>query len=218
MYYTLFRFLSLKCLFRQSPASSVCKRKSSMLDRVKLFRSTIIAGLMISGCSAMLPSSREVSISPWRNYSAVKVAYDHVIPHKTTIQQLNDNGFNFFSTPNVRILNYLDIAAATQSIKWDYLDIDLQRCLEAKIKCQGYEFEPRDIRYKNYGNAFLDIFNFRRKIKQSGWSFKALFLVMDDTVIYKLWSGVPNIEINKDFKNPLGPLQDPGGLVFKAIP
>ena len=189
-----------------------------MSDHNNLFRLTLVAGLLLSGCSSLLPSSHEVSISPWQNYSAVKATYDQVVPHKTTMRQLSDNGFNFSSTPNVKILNYLDIAAATQSIKWDYLDMDLQRCLEAKNKCQGYEFEPRDIRSKNYGNFLLDLFNFRRKIRQSGWSFKALFIVVDDTVIYKLWSGMPNIETNKDFKNPLGPLQDPSRLVYRAIP
>ena len=189
-----------------------------MSNCINLFRLTVIAGLLLSGCSALLPSSHEVTLSPWQNYSAVKASYNRVIPNKTTMRQLSDNGFDFFSTPNVRILNYLDIAATTQSIRWDYLDMDLQRCLTAKIKCQGYEFEPRDVRSKNYGNFFLDILSFRRKSRQSGWSFKALFLVVDDTVIYKLWSGMPNIDTNRDAINPLGPLQDASGMALKVIP
>ena len=216
--------LFVLCLFKRVssfvslPVRRKAGRKSSVLDRVNLLLSVAIAGLLLSGCSALLPSSHEVTKSPWHNYSSVKAAYDQVVTGKTTLKQLNAIGFNLYSTPNVKQLNYLDVAATTQSIRWDYLDIDLQRCLVAKDKCQGYEIEPRDVRNNNYGNFMLDILNFRKQISQSGWYFKALFLVVDDTVIYKLWSGIPNIQKSRDIINPLGPLQDAGSLVYKTIP
>jgi hypothetical protein len=166
----------------------------------------------------LLPSSHDVTRSPWESFENVKSAYDLVIPDQTTVRQLKTIGFDLYSTPNIKVLNYLDIAAATQSIQWQYLDEGFKRCLIAKGRCQAYEFAPQNIRSKHVGNFWLDLFNFKRKSKESGWSFKALFLVVDDTIIYKLWSGVPIIEADKEQKNPLGPFQDAGGLVNRVLP
>ncbi len=73
--------------------------------------------------------------------------------------------------------------------------------------------EPKNIRNKRYGNLFLDILNFRRKSRESGWRFRVLFVVVDDVVVEKLWSGEPMIEEVRDTKNPLGPFQDASRLL-----
>ena len=65
---------------------------------------------------------------------------------------------------------------------------------------------------------WLDLLNFRRKTRETGWKFKALFVIVDDVVVDKLWSGDPYIVQERDTRNPLGPFQDFGGLIMRAIP
>lgn len=186
--------------------------------RDKIVLIGIVGGVLLSGCSSLLPSSKETTRSPWPSFESVKAAYDQVIPNQTTVRQLKQIGFDLYSTPNIRILNYMDIAATTQSIKWEYLESGLQRCFMAKTGCQAYELEPKNISNKHYGNFWLDILNFNRKSNMSGWSFKALFIVVDELIIYKLWSGIPLIDADRQTVNPLGPLQEPSGLILRGVP
>ena len=78
--------------------------------------------------------------------------------------------------------------------------------------------QPQIISNKRYGNFFLDVLNFRRKSRESGWRFRALFIVVEDIVVYKLWGGSPVIDELSETKNPLGPLQDLGGYAQRLIP
>ncbi|HEY6872274.1 MAG TPA: hypothetical protein VI298_06035 [Geobacteraceae bacterium] len=141
------------------------------------------------------------------------MAYNKVVPNETTMTQLRKLGFDRYSTPNVKILNYLDIAVATQNIKNEDLGGGLARCLKARSGCVGYQFAPSVMKNERVGNFFLDILNFRRKTKGTGWQFTATFLVIDDIVVDKFWTGNPVILVDHDAKNPLGPFQDASGLV-----
>lgn len=71
---------------------------------------------------------------------------------------------------------------------------------------------------ERFGNFWLDIFNFRRKSKGTGWRFKAVFLVIDDIVVDKFWNGDPKIVMDTDARNPLGPLQDAGTIILRLVP
>ena len=174
--------------------------------------------LLCSGCASLLPSTKDVTRTPWNSYEDVRTAYGKVEPNTTTVKQLRTLGFNIYSSPNVKILNYVDIAVATQSIKFEDLSGGLAKCLKAGNNCRGYEFEPK-VRYdKRYGNFWLDFFNFRRKTRGTGWQFKADFFVIDDIVVEKIWSGTPFIHIENDQKNPLGPLQEGVGIFFRLVP
>ncbi len=173
----------------------------------------LVAIGIVSGCASLLPSGKEETRSPWKSFDDAKAAYDRVVPNSTNVAQLRAIGFNIYSTPNVRILNYVDIAQTTQTIERGELDEGFQKCLKAKNGCRGYVLEPKDIRSKRYGNVFLDILNFRRMSRESGWRFRVLFVVVDDIVVEKLWSGEPMIEEVRDTKNPLGPFQDASRLV-----
>ena len=115
-------------------------------------------------------------------------------------------------------MNYIDIAITTQSIKTDDLDGGFRQCFKAKNDCRGYEFEPKVVNSERIGNFWLDLLSFKRKTKGTGWQFKATFLVVGDVVVEKLWSGNPHILEERENKNPLGPLQDAGGLLFRLIP
>ena len=52
-----------------------------------------------------------------------------------------------------------------------------------------------------------DVFNFRKKRELQGWSFKAVFVFVNDVLVHKVSNGEPNIHRLEDKKNPLGPLQ-----------
>lgn len=187
--------------------------QGSLKQKALFCSAFLIAVIVTAGCTALLPTGKEVTRSPWKSFDEAKLAFDKVIPSQTTTRQLKSLGFDLYSTPNIKVLNYLDIATAVQSIKNEDLDPGFQKCLHARNNCRAYEMEPKDIRNKRYGNFWLDILNFRRKTRGSGWRFKALFIVVDDIVVEKLWSGNPIIDEDRDVKNPLGPFQDAGSLL-----
>ncbi|MDP2166902.1 MAG: hypothetical protein Q8J64_01065 [Thermodesulfovibrionales bacterium] len=174
---------------------------------------------MTSGCSSLLPQARQTTRSPWETFDEAKAAYDRIIPYETTTAELRELGYDPFSTPNIKILTYLDIVErfmANPSIKKQDLDEGVQSCLELKNYCSAYEAAPQNITSKRYGNVLLDLFNFRRKTKESGWKFTALIVLVDRVVVYKLWGGNPIIDNYSEKKNPLGPLQETEDIVREA--
>jgi hypothetical protein len=173
---------------------------------------------ILYGCAAFLPRSKEVVRVPWDSYQQVQAAYEQVAPNETTVHQLKKVGFDIYSTPNIKILNYLDIAATTQNIKYEDLSAGLAQCIRVRENCTGYQFEPKVISNERYGNFWLDVFNFRRQNKATGWRFKAVFLVIGDVVVEKFWNGDPKIIEDRDSITPLGPFNDAGAMVLRLIP
>ncbi len=108
--------------------------------------------------------------------------------------------------------NYEDAAKSFDSV--DALPIGVKECLTSKNSCYGLEIDIVKMESKRYGNAFLDIFNFKRSIEQKGWEFNGLIIVKNDIVVYKLAGGKPSIAANKVQVNPLGPLQSLDGSMF----
>ena len=99
------------------------------------------------------------------------------------------------------------------SIKKEDLDQGIQACIDARINCRAYEIKLQNILRKRYGNVFLDVFNFRRRTHETGWEFEALIVMVNGTVVYKIWGGTPVIDESREIKNPLGPLQDPTDIL-----
>jgi hypothetical protein len=112
----------------------------------------------------------------------------------------------------------LDISTTTQNIKDEDLSPGLIRCIKVRHSCKGYQIEPKVMVHERQGNFWLDIFNFKRTTKGRGWRFKAVFLVINDVIVDKFWDGEPNIIENRETKNPLGFLQDAGGMILRLIP
>jgi len=159
----------------------------------------------------MLPSAKLTTESPWHNYNEAKSAFDKVLPNQTTSDDLVRLGFDPFKLPNIKVLTHLDIInrfVPNQSIRIEDLDPEIQACLQVKKRCRGYEITPEFTNNKRYGNLFLDLFNFRRKNRITGWRFDALIVIIDEKVVYKLSGGNPTILKYEDRTNPLGPLQD----------
>ncbi len=170
--------------------------------------------LLLTGCRGLLPSAKAITESPWKTFTEAKTAFDKIEPDSTTSAELKTLGFDISTSPNLKILNYLDIATTVQSIRIEDLDAGLQACLRARTNCHAYVFEPKMTDSRRIGNFWLDFFNFRRKSHDTGWQFKALLVLVNNHVSYKLWSGSPQINEYRDQRNPLGPLQEASSLLL----
>ena len=166
----------------------------------------------------MLPTEVKRPRTPWHNFDEAQAAYDRIVPHKTTMAELKQMGFDPASTPNVKILTYLDLInlfLPNNSITLKDLQPDVRECIESKDCCHAYSLNLEISDSKRYGSVFLDVFGFKKNSHITGWTFKALIIVKDDTVAYKLRSGEPNVNRYEKKVKPLGPLQELDGLVMK---
>lgn len=182
-----------------------------MTVKLLLILVTTLSLLGASGCSSVLPHEEETIESNWETFDLVKESYDKIFPNETTIEELGRLGFNPYETANIKILSYLDIIARfipNASITKEDLDPNLVNCIAEKVKCVAYEIDIGSIDKDRYGNAFLDMFAFKRETKVTGWHFKSLLIIHNDKVVYKLWSGSPKIDKYYYSDHPLGPLQD----------
>ncbi|MGK2905310.1 MAG: hypothetical protein ACSLFH_03075 [Desulfuromonadales bacterium] len=177
----------------------------------------VAAMVLLAGCSALLPSSEEETIASWDQFDQAKAAYDKISLGESRAE-LKELGFDVANSPNIAVLNYLDVASKVQSIPMAELDTGLQQCLQRREECMAYVLDLRKLKAKRVGNFMADFFNFRRKTDSSGWRFNALLVMINDQVTYKLWSGTPRIELHEEKRNPLGPLQGTGGQVDGLLP
>ena len=173
-----------------------------------------------TGCKSMFSSSSQKARASWQNFDEAQVAFDKIVPHKTTVSELKSMGFDPLATPNIKILTYLDLIQRfipNASISMDHLQPDVRVCIESKDCCHAYEMDLDMTDNKRFGNLALDVFGFKRSTKTTGWRFKALVIVKDDVVAYKLRSGEPNVDrIEKKVKQ-LGPLQELDNAVLKLF-
>jgi hypothetical protein len=180
----------------------------------------LIAAITMSGCGSLLPSTKLTYKSPWDSFEAAKTAFDKIILYKTNTKEMQALGYDPFTTPNIRILTYVDVMnrfMPNPSIRKEELAEGIQSCINAKENCSAYEFDPQVKKSQRYGSVLLDLFNFHRKSTESGWRFEALIVIVDNIAVYKLWGGNPMINQNKETKNPLGPLQNSEDILKEAI-
>jgi len=164
------------------------------------------------GCSALLPHEETELTSRWESFEAAKQAFEQIVPLETGDTELQALGFSPHRQPNVRILNHADIAKyfLQGSIDGSTLPPAVRECLIRYSDCYAYEAKERRTEDKRYGNFLADFLNFRRRTETRGWEFKALIVLIDGQVVYKLWNGTPEIHQDHDETNPLGPLQGIG--------
>lgn len=179
-----------------------------------------IAGvfLMLSGCATLLPHSREDMRTPWHSYAEAQAMFDGIIVYSTSTAQLKALGIDPEKTPNVAILSHADLLrkiVAGSSLDVRLLDTELQSCLMETKSCVAYEIEQKYLERKRFGNFWLDFLNFHRRVDISGWQFNAIVVVRNARVIYKLWSGKPNIQQLQEERTPLGPLQGLGSSLVR---
>lgn len=173
----------------------------------------LLAAGLLYGCSAALPHGESRVVSRWSSFDEAKQAYDQIAPYQTRREDLAALGFSPDDQPNVRILNHADLAERFMLVSANNPEDQpqgLRECQKKCTSCFGYEVEQRQTHDRRYGSFLADFLNFKRKTEITGWEFKALLVLVDDLVVYKVWGGTPDIHQYRDKTNPLGPLQGIG--------
>lgn len=179
------------------------------------------AAASLSACARwVLPSNSTTTESAFQNYKSAEDAYNRITPYVTTVTELKTRGLNPYSTPNIRVLNYLDLVPRflpQQSMRQEDLDPAVRACLSARDTCVGWLAEPSVLASDRTGNVPLDVLGFERETTSTGWKASMLLLIQNNVVVYKLWSGTPSIIETKRDTKPLGPFQDLSGAAAGAV-
>lgn len=179
----------------------------------------IVLLAMLAGCSSLLPSERAEVLSPFANYSAAESRYLQAQPGLTSRTELFSLGFDPVVNGNARTLSFLDVRMmfVQPNIPIDYLPDSLVDCLQAKERCTGYAFDFNQTDTQRTGSFWADVFNFRKKREVHGWAFRAVFVLVDDTLVHKVSNGEPQIRRLQVERNPLGPLQGAGEFLSDQL-
>jgi hypothetical protein len=140
-------------------------------------------------------------------------AYDQISLYETTKEELKLWGFDVDNGRNVQALTYLDVSKLflhNPAISKDDLPDGVLDCLKSKNGCLAYKFSIENVSKERYGSFWADVCEFRKKTHHTGWRFETMIIIVDGKVVYKLQSGVPNIDRKEVEKQPLGPLQGLG--------
>lgn len=174
-------------------------------------------GGLIAGCTSMLPNSVSRSTAKWSTYAEAKNAFDAVVIDHTTDEQLKALGYDAGQLPNIRIINYVDVAAMFGSaFSRKDLPLGVRKCLESGDTCYAYVAKVQNIKGQRNGNVAADLFGFRKQTHTTGWEMQATLVLVNKVVVYKLWAGTPEIDTFEKQVTPLGPMQNLGGA-FKPF-
>jgi hypothetical protein len=182
----------------------------------------LVAGAMLltTGCQSMFISRQSTTVTRWTNWDQINLAFNNITPNHTTIKELRKMGFDPDVTPNIKLMPYIDIVPLfmpNPNIHKEDLPIGVRVYVEAKKGNQAYLVELENVKDKRHGNLLLDVFSFKRLTHQSGWRFKGLILIKDDTVVYTLSSGEPDISREDTSIRPLGPFQEMDGCAGSIL-
>jgi hypothetical protein len=174
---------------------------------------SLMAACLLSACASLLPTSQDKSIQPWQSFEEAKASYDKIEPFVTDFDGMRELGFDPLNTPNMKILNHAQVVQTVVPPPIHDNGVvppGIIECMKAQEACQGYYMEPNRMDRARVGNFMLDFMNFKRETITTGWKFGALIVLINDRVVYKQWSGSPNIMEESVQRNPLGPLQGAG--------
>ena len=177
------------------------------MDRVSVSIAVILLALC-SGCS----SERAEVLSPFADYLDAEQRFGQAVVGKTSRAELFSLGFDPLAQGNCKMLSFIDVRLlfVQPNIPLDYLPDGLLQCLQAKDRCIGYAFDFNKTDTQRVGSFWADAFNFRKQRELHGWSFRAVFVLVDDVLVHKVSNGEPNIRRFEVKRNPLGPLQGAG--------
>ena len=180
------------------------------------------AVLGLGACTAhILPQQHELAITSFHTFDQTRTGYDKVVVNQTTIADMKALGFDPDKSANIQQITYLDVVQSflpRQDMPFSTVPTSVQTCVAAQNRCIGYVIAPKVSDSNRTGSIFLDFFNFRRRTETKGWAASSMFVLLDGVVVYKLWSGEPNIHTISTKVNPLGPAQDLGSAIGKVVP
>ena len=175
----------------------------------------LLVGLA-SGCQSLLPDAASRTDVEWQSYEEAQQTIESIVPYRTTKDDLAAMGLDPGKNAAITILSYSEILqrfAAGSALRPEDYDRGIRDCLLAGKNCVGYSLQIRRVHKERVGNFWLDSLNFRRETDITGWSFNALLIMVDDTVVFTLYGGQPRIREQERVRNPLGPLQGWGDQV-----
>jgi hypothetical protein len=185
---------------------------------VKTSSALLLATLVLPaiGCKSLFSWENMRSVTTWDTFDQAEDAFKKIVPHQTRVEDLKALGFDPHTTPNIKILSYLDLIERfipNSSISIEDLHPDVRSCIELREACLAYELDLDIIRKKRFGNLALDMTGFKKETQIYGWDYKALLLIKDGVVVYKLRSGQPNIDKIERKVKPLGPVQEIDNII-----
>ena len=183
--------------------------------------SFLIVCLLLTGCARMLPRGNSGGPSQFDSFEAAAAAFDRIVSHQTTVDELKALGFDLQASSNLTVIPYPQLTARLSpdpGVPFETLDPGIRECILAHQACQAYEFHLTRETSRHEGGFFLDFMNFRRTVRISGWRFDGLVAVRDGVVLFRSYGGEPRNDRTERQVNPLGPLQPAGeaagGLVI----
>lgn len=175
--------------------------------------------LLLSGCGGgLLPQQQAQTSLPFQSYYQVVASFDQIVPGMTRADDLPHLGFDA-RRGNADVLSYLGLQARflpAAGVRWEHLNPAVRACIRAELYCTGLVFRPGRATSKRIGSTVADVLGFRRITSSESWSAEVILLVMNGRVIHKVFSGNPRTENLDDKRQPLGPLQDVGGVLART--
>lgn len=185
---------------------------------------TVLAvALALGGCARWVLPSETVErgrVPGMDSYAATEAVFTRIRPFESTALELSQKGIHPGITPNLKVLNYLDVMQRFmphETVRIRDLAPAVQACINARDACEGWALQLEQIERQRVGHVSLDVLGIERETEATGWQAEMLLLLVDDVVVYKLWSGVPNIQEVNSQTNPLGPAQDLSGPAASAV-
>ena len=173
-----------------------------------------------TGCAFLLPRGLERTEAVWKTFEEARLAFDSIVPGESTAEDLKRLGYDPHASKNVAELDYLSLVAALMPgsvLEPEDVPEGLRRCIEAQDTCRAYRAHVEIRNSRRLGFWLLDLLRFRRQEEVKGFSFTGTAVLADGLVVYKTWSGTPEIYQYSDQIQPLGPLQDPSGLLLGLV-
>jgi hypothetical protein len=180
------------------------------MKRLMTFAVALFA-LASLACESALPHQDTRVISPWESFEGAKAAFDQIEPGSTTARELVPLGYDPFGGENVAVLTYMDIFerfVPNASMELDQQDEAIQDCVRAQNRCLGYRRIAMEEQDREFGNFWLNLFEFKTETEVAGFEFESTLVLVDDVVVYKLWEGHPAVLKRQTRTKPLGFLND----------
>lgn len=185
---------------------------------------SIMAGclaVLLAACSSVLPHESSAVGGKFRTYDQLMASYDKIALGRTRTTDLSPLGFDPHTTPNVAVLSYLDIIkrfVPNDAMSLRHVPKPVRDCIDAQNRCSAYLYHLQHTETHHNGAVIPDLIGTERDTTRSGWSAEIILVLRDDNVVYKVMSGMPNLEERHDKSQPLGPLQDLGNSLTGSAP
>src|SRR3990167_1444998 len=179
----------------------------------------VLACTALSACSSLLPRSSSDTPGFFATFEAAQAAAQRIVPLETRFSELKGLGFDPENGANVTLIPYPDIVARLApypALPMSLLDPGVRKCVDAQAACRGYLFHFERQERRRTGSFWPYFLNIRRTTNITGWSFDALMVVSNNTVLFRNYAGQPQIDRVERQRNPLGPFQ-PAGEAAGAI-